>query len=122
MGKDIGQIYKYSQSQLSTLSLKVPVISYSDPQTPSAIELTTTSVPSVWDKNQNNYVLYPQNPIQNDASITNNGDIQSYKTERKQNYITSNISKPNHHTKHIAMTYSSILNSNTPMILPQVGK
>ena len=47
MGKDIGQIYKYSQSQLSTLSLKVPVISYSDPQTPSAIELTTTSVPSV---------------------------------------------------------------------------
>ena len=58
MGKDIGQIYKYSQSQLSNLSLKAPVSSYLDPQTSSAIKLTTTSVPSVRDKNQNNYVLY----------------------------------------------------------------
>ena len=75
MGKEIGQIYKYSQSQLSTPSLKAPVSSSSDPQTSSAIKLTTTSVPSVTDKNQNNYVLYYQNTIQNDASITNNDNI-----------------------------------------------
>ena len=58
MGKDIGQIYKHSQSQLSTSLLKAPVILSSDPQTSSAIRLTTTSVPSVTDKNQNNSVLY----------------------------------------------------------------
>ena len=32
IGKDIGQIYRYSQSQLSTLSLKAPVSSFIDPQ------------------------------------------------------------------------------------------
>ena len=50
MGKDIGRIYKYSQSQISTFSLKAPVSSSSDPQTSSAIKLTTTSVPYVTDK------------------------------------------------------------------------
>ena len=50
MGKDIEQIYKYSQSQLSTLSLKAPVSSSSDPQTSSAIELTTTSIHYFRDK------------------------------------------------------------------------
>ena len=69
MGKDIGQIYKLSQSQLSTSSLKAPVSSSSDPQTSSAIKLTTTCVPSATDKNQNNFVLYSQNTIQNDAII-----------------------------------------------------
>ena len=84
MGKNIGQIYKYSQSQISTFSLKASVSSYSDPQTSSAIKLTTTSVPSVKDKNQNNSVLYSQNTIQNDASIKNSDDIQSCETSRKQ--------------------------------------
>ena len=74
MGEDIGQIYKHSQSQLSTSSLKVTVISSSDPQTSSAIKLTITSVPSVAEKNQNNHVLYSQNNIQNDAIITKNDD------------------------------------------------
>ena len=50
MGKDIGQIYKHGQSQHSTSSLKTPVSSSSEPQTSSAIELTTTSVPYVTDK------------------------------------------------------------------------
>ena len=50
MEKDIGNIYKHGQSQLSTLSLKTPVSSSSEPQTSSAIELTTTSVPSVTEK------------------------------------------------------------------------
>ena len=52
MGKDIGRIYRYSRSELSTFSLKALVSSSSDPQTPSAIELTTTFVPSVRDKNK----------------------------------------------------------------------
>ena len=68
MGNYIGKIYKHSQSQLSTLSLKTPVSSYSEPQTSSAIELTTMSVPSVTEKNQNNSVLYYQNTTQNDAT------------------------------------------------------
>ena len=57
MGKDIGRIYKHIQSQLSTSSLKAPVISSSEPQTFSSIELTKTSVPSATDKHLNNYVL-----------------------------------------------------------------
>ena len=42
MGKDIGRIYKYSQSQLSTSSLKAPVSLSSEPRTSSDIKLTTT--------------------------------------------------------------------------------
>ena len=122
MGKVIGRIYKYSESQLSTLSLKASVSSSSDPKTSRAIELTTTSIPSVRDKNQNNYVLYSQNTIQNDASITNNDVIQSYETERKQNHSIPTISTPNHYTQCIATTSTSILNLNTPTILPPVGK
>ena len=80
MGKDIGLIYTHSQYQLSTLSLKTPVSSSSKPQTSSAIELTTTPIPSVRDKNQNNSVFHSQNTIQNDATITNNDNIQSCET------------------------------------------
>ena len=91
MGKDIGKIYKHSQSQLSTFSLNTPVSSSSEPQTSSATKLTTTSVPSVTDKNQNNYVFYSKNTIQNDATITNNDDIQSCETAKKQNYSIPTI-------------------------------
>ena len=104
------------------MSLKATVSSSSDTQTSSAIELTTMSVPSVRDKNQNNYVLYSQNTIQNDANITNNDDIQSCETERKQNFSIPTISTTNHHTQRIANTSSSILNLNTPTIIPLVGK
>ena len=83
MGKDIGQIYKHSQSQISTFSLKTPVSSFSDPQTSSAIELTTTYVPSVTYKNQNNSVLYSQNTIQNDSTVTKNDNIQSCETAKQ---------------------------------------
>ena len=58
MGRDIGKFYKYSLSQLSTLSIKVSIRTYLDPQTSSAIEFKKTYVPSVRDKKQNNYVLY----------------------------------------------------------------
>ena len=66
------------------MSLKAPVISSPDPQTLSALKSTTTSVPSVTDKNQNNSVLYYQNTIQNDAKITNNDNIQYFETARKK--------------------------------------
>ena len=80
MGKDTGKIYKYSQYQISTLSLKAPVSSSSDYQTSLAIKSTTTSVPYVGDKNQNNSVLYSQNTIQNYGSIKDNDNIQSCNT------------------------------------------
>ena len=80
MGEDIGLIYKHSQSQLSTSSIKEPVGSSSEPLTFSAIKLTTASVPSITYKHQNNYVLCSQNTIQNDATITNNDNIQPCET------------------------------------------
>ena len=82
MGKGIGRIYKHSQSQLSTLSLNAPVSSSSEPQTYSAIELTTTYVPYTTDKHQNNSVLYSQNAIHNYATITNHDDIKSFETPK----------------------------------------
>ena len=109
MGKDIGRIYKHSQSQLLTLSLKTPVSSSSESQTNSAIKLTTTSVPPVTDKNQNNYFLYSQNTIHIDATITNNDNIYFCETER-ENYIIPTISTPNYNSQNIATTSSSILN------------
>ena len=121
MGKDIGQIYKHIQSQLSTLSLKAPVSSSSKFQTSSDIKLTTTYVPSARYKYQNNSVLYYQNNIQNDATITNNDNIQSCETP-KTNHNISTISTPNHHSQLIASTSSSRLNSNTLTILPPVVK
>ena len=86
MGKDIGRIYKHSQSQLSTLSFKAPVRPSAASQTSSPIELKTTSVPSVRDKNKNNYFLCSQNTIHNDVSTTNNDNIQSCDKTRKKNY------------------------------------
>ena len=75
MGKDIGRIYKLSQSQLSTLSMKAPASSSSEPQIFSAIKLATTSVPYITYKHQNNYVLCSQNTTQNNATITKNDKI-----------------------------------------------
>ena len=82
MVKDIGKIYKHSQYQLSTLSLKTTVSLFSENQTSSTIELRTTSVPYITDKHQNNSVLYSQNTIQNDATITNNDNIYSCETPK----------------------------------------
>ena len=50
MGKDIDQIYKHGQSQLSTTSIKEPVMSSSVSQTSLSIELTINSVSSIIDK------------------------------------------------------------------------
>ena len=95
MEKDIGQIHKHVQSQLSTFSLKTPVSSSSEPQTSSAIKLTTMSVPSVTEKNQNDSVLYSKNTIHNNATIKNTSNIQSCETPQN-NYIIQTISTPNH--------------------------
>ena len=62
MGKYIGKIYKHSQYQLSTLSLKAPDISSSEPQTSSDIELTTMSVPYVTAKHQKIMLCIPKIP------------------------------------------------------------
>ena len=121
MGKYIGQIYKHSQSQISTSSLKTPVSLSSEPQTSPAIELTIMSIPSVTDKNRNNYVLYSQNTIQNDATITNNDNVHSCEAEKKDHSIPT-ISTHNHHSQHIATTSSSRINLNKPTKLPPVGK
>ena len=86
MGKDIERIYKHSQSQLSTSSIKAPVISSSEPQNVFAIRITTTSVPYMTDKHQNNYVLCSQNTTQNDVTITKNDDIQSCETQKKTKF------------------------------------
>ena len=50
MGKDIGQIYKHGQSQLSVPSFKALVCSSLASQTSSSIKLITTYIPSVRDK------------------------------------------------------------------------
>ena len=95
MGKAIGKICQHRQSQLSTLSIKEPVLSYSASQTSSSTSLTRTLVSSVIDKKQTNSVLCSQNTIQNDLNITNNDNIKSCETPRK-NCITPNTSNPNH--------------------------
>ena len=82
MEEFIRRIYKHIQSQLSTLSSNTAVGLSSEPQISSAIELTRTYVPYVTDKNKNNYVLYSKNTIQNDATITNNYNIQSCETAK----------------------------------------
>ena len=93
-----------------------------NPKKTSAIKLTTTSVSSIRDKNQNNSVLYSENTIQNYATITSNNDTQSCETAKKLNYSIPTISTPNHHSQRIATTSSSRLNFNTPTILLLVGK
>ena len=110
MSKYIGKFYKHSQSQLSTPSIKEPVILSSNTQTSSAIELTTTSIPSVRDKNQNNSVLCSQNSTQNDLSLTNNEDIQSFERQKKQNYSIPTTPTPNHRAQRIDTTSASMLN------------
>ena len=120
MGKDIGRIYKKSQYQLSNLSFKAPVSSSSESQKYSAIELRKMYVPSAIYKNKIKPVLYSQNNIQNDATNTNNDNIQSCETQKNHNIST--ISTLNNHSKRIASISSSILNYNITTILPPVGK
>ena len=65
------------------MSLKTPVSSCSEPQTSSGIELSTTFVPSVTDKNKIILFCILKNIIQNDVTITNNDDIKLCDTAKK---------------------------------------
>ena len=86
MGKKIGSIYKYSQSQLSTPPFKEPVLSSSASQKLSYTKLTMTSVSYVIYKKQSNSVLCSPNTTQNYLNTTNNDNIKSCETPRKQLY------------------------------------
>ena len=121
MGKYIIQIYKYSQSLLSNLSLKTPVSSSSETQTSSYIELTTTSVPSVKENHQKNMFYIPKIPSR---MMQQSQKMITYILVRhpKINCSIPTISRHNHHSHSITTTSSSILNFNTPMMLPLVGK
>ena len=63
MGKAIGRIDKHGQSQVSTQSIKEPVLSCSAYETSSSTVLTKTLVSSDIDKEQTNSVLCSQNTI-----------------------------------------------------------
>ena len=60
MGKDIDRIYKHGQSQLSTTSIKEPVMSSSVSQTSLSIELTINSVSSIIDKKNQFRFVFPK--------------------------------------------------------------
>ena len=62
MGKEIRRIYKHSQSQISTSSLKEPVSLSSEPQKSSTIELTAMSVPSATYKHKKTLFCIPKIP------------------------------------------------------------
>ena len=101
MGKDIDGIYKHSQSQLSTPSIKKPVFPYSASQTSSSINSTRTCVSSIIDKDQTDSVLCSQNTTHNYLNITNNNNIHSCDTPGNQHYRIPTTSTPNCHTKRI---------------------
>ena len=61
MGKAIVQNSKHSQPQLSTQSIKEPVLSFSPYQTSSSTSSTITLLSSIIDKEQTNTVLCYQN-------------------------------------------------------------
>ena len=121
MGKAIRQISKHSQSQLSTQSIKEPILSSSYSQASSSTALTRPSVSSVIYKEKTNSVFCSQNTIQNDLNITNNDDIKSCETPGK-NYRIPTTSTHNHHALHIGATSLILINLNTPTNLPLVGK
>ena len=73
-------------------------------------------------KKQTNYVWCSQNNIQNDLDITNNDDIHSHETQKKQNDIIPTTSTPNHHAQRICAMSVSLLNLKKPTKLSQVGK
>ena len=77
-GKDIGRLYKYNRSKISTTTLKKPVLLSSAAHTSSASNLTQTSISSQLDnkditKNQKNH------------NTSNIDDIHSFVTPRGEN-------------------------------------
>ena len=77
MGKEIGRFYKNNPSELSTATLKKPILLSSDSQTSSASNSTQTSISSRLD---NKHITTDQN--KNNISTTD--DIHSCLTPQKQ--------------------------------------
>ena len=63
-----------------------------------------------------------QNSIQNDLSITNNDDIQSFETQKKQNHSIPTTLNPNHHAQRIRAMSVILLNLHTTMKLTPAVK
>ena len=60
----------------------------------------------------------PKKTIHNDLNITNNDDIQSCKTPRKQSYSISTTLTPKHHMQHISAVSVRSFNVHTTEKLP----
>ena len=81
-----------------------------------------TSVPSDIDKKQTNSVLCYQNSIHNGLSITNNDNLQSCGTQKKQNHSIQTTSNHKYHAQHISTKSVKLVNLHTNTKLSPVGK
>ena len=91
MRKDIGCFYKNNRSELSTPTLKKPVLSSSASHTSSASNSTRTYILSRLD---NKKIITNQNK----NNTSNTDDIQPCVTPRKQNYSVHATSTTTHLT------------------------
>ena len=115
MGKEIGHYFKYSQTKISTPTLKKPVLSTSAAHTSSASNLIRTFISSQLDNEDST-------SIKNKNNTSNTDDIHSCVTPRKQNYSVQATYTPPRLTT---------LNTTLPIVpvelhkttkLPPVGK
>ena len=89
MDKEISIFYKNNQSELSTPTMKKPVLSSSASHTSSASNSTRTSISSRLD---NKHITTNQNK----NNISNTDDIHSCVTQHKQSYSVHAISTTIH--------------------------
>ena len=87
MGKDIGRSYKYNRSEISTPTLKKPVLSYSANHTSYTTNLTRTIISSKLENEDST-------AIKNTSDISNTDYIHSCVTPRKQNSSVQATSTP----------------------------
>ena len=86
MGKEIGRSFKYNQSNISTPTLKKPVLSSSAAHTPYTSNLTWTIISSQLENEDSN-------TIQTTTETSNTDDIHSCVTQQ-QNYSVQAKSTP----------------------------
>ena len=115
MGKDISCFYKDNQSNLSTPTLKKPVLSSSAYHTSSASNSTQTSISFRLD---NKHITTNNNK----NNISNIDDIQSCVTPRKQNYSVQVTSTPTHLTSLNDTLPIASVKLHTTTKLPPSGK
>ena len=85
MGKEIGRLCKNNRSKISTPTLKIPVLSFSDAHASSASNLKATSISSQLDNKD-------ITTNQNRNNTSNTDDIHSCVTPQKQNYSVKDTS------------------------------